>query len=263
MSSRFGKSCKIAAAIVVFACSWSPMGWGQAGTNSTEFKGSDSPFHFKLPVFQQPKETLTTQIESEPIDGPIPTSRTASRRVDEQEVKPSRSFVPASQAKFSGRQEQDEAKKDSAKDDETKSKQEPQVRRPQTSNRRPLLVPLSTIQINVAQAKKTPTDRTPQLFQTTSSDWMLSSPNELTYYWEAPNIRYKKLYFEDVPLERYGQAPCGCWQQAFRVTAHWAGALLSAPIKMRTDPYYDCDTPLGFCEPGQCVLPIWQREVYR
>ncbi|MEZ6094770.1 MAG: hypothetical protein R3C03_11130 [Pirellulaceae bacterium] len=130
--------------------------------------------------------------------------------------------------------------------------------------RRSLFQPIQalSIELNTPDAK-TPRDRSVELFQERNDDWstLVGSQWHL-YQWDAPNIRYRKLYFEDVAAERYGQGPCG-WRGTYRAAAHWASALLSAPIKMRTDPYYDCDTPYGFCRPGECVPTIWQRHVYR
>jgi hypothetical protein len=111
--------------------------------------------------------------------------------------------------------------------------------------------------------KRVPGDRSPELFKTFHNDWQsLVGTMPLDYQWEAPNIRYRKLYFEDVAAERYGQIPCG-WRGEYRVTCHWAASLLSAPLKMRLDPYFDCDTPYGFCRPGERTPTIWQSHVYR
>ncbi len=203
--------------------------------------------------------------------GATPTSKSASSdlshessriaAVDEQEVKSTPTFVPARPTSFSRRQEQETAPPAAAfvqpaPQDERKPMQ--------TASRRALLEPVSAIELNIGHKnKKTPEDRSAALFQLNGFEWNQMPGSELSYYWEAPNIRYKKLYFEDVAVERYGQVPCGCWQQTTRATAHWAASLLSLPLKMRLDPYYDCDTPLGYCRPGECVPPTWQRHLYR
>ncbi len=234
----------------------------QNAGNSAGREGRKTPGQFKLSALgkvnpMRPDETKPNQ----PISNEVGQDSSRIVFADEQEVRSFPSFVPARTTSFSRRTAEEiappvDALIQSAPQDDRKPTQ--------TASRRNLLEPVSAIYLNIGTLEqKTPDDRSATLFQQTGFQWSQMPGSELCYYWEAPNIRYKKLYFEDVAVERYGQVPCGCWQQTTRVTAHWAASLLSLPLKMRLDPYYDCDTPLGYCLPGECVSPIWQRHVYR
>ncbi len=157
---------------------------------------------------------------------------------------------------------QDEAPaetKQEAADDKVSEKQQTQ-----SLMDRKLMRPLGDISLDLHEPdKKTPKDRSFQLFKPDVDDWStLVSAGPMFYQWEAPNIHYRKLYFEDVAAERYGQVPCG-WRGTYRATCHWGASLLSAPIKMQLDPYFDCDTPYGYCRPGDATPSIWQKHVYR
>lgn len=129
---------------------------------------------------------------------------------------------------------------------------------------RELLRPLTGIDLNLnSGSDQVPRDRSGDLFATNPGSWStLRNGNSLELFWEAPNISYRKLYFEDVALERYGQTRGG-WNQIYRSTCHWGTTLFVLPLRIRLDPYYDCDTPYGYCRPGECVSPIWQRQLYR
>ena len=234
----------------------------QNAGNSTQGEGRNSTGQFKLSALGRAnslRSAATTVNQPAGNESSQASSRIAA--TDEQEVRSVPSFVPARSASFSRRQEQETAPPvDALVQPAPQDDRKPM----QTASRRALLEPVSTIYLNIGHLdRKTPDDRSADLFQQTGFQWNQMPGSELCYFWEAPNIRYKKLYFEDVAVERYGQVPCGCWQQTTRATAHWAASLLALPLKMRLDPYYDCDTPLGYCRPGECVSPIWQRHLYR
>ena len=76
--------------------------------------------------------------------------------------------------------------------------------------------------------------------------------------WEAPNILYNPLYFEDVVLERYGQTygPLGQpWVSAVR----FLGSATALPYNALVDRPRSCATPLGYGRPGNCVPTQRQR----
>ncbi len=80
--------------------------------------------------------------------------------------------------------------------------------------------------------------------------------------WEAPNILYNPLYFEDVVLERYGQTygPLGQpWVSAVR----FFGSATVLPYNALIDRPYSCETPLGYCRPGNWVPTQKQRLILR
>jgi hypothetical protein len=89
-----------------------------------------------------------------------------------------------------------------------------------------------------------------------------SSPvaSEKLFAWAAPNIRYQRLYFEDVPLERYGQTPCGL-RQTILSGAHFYKSAILLPYQAISHPPKDCDWPLGFCRPGAETPFVWERHL--
>lgn len=81
-----------------------------------------------------------------------------------------------------------------------------------------------------------------------------------TFAWAAPDIRYQPLYFEDVPLERYGQTP-GPVRAELRSGLHFFRSAALLPVLMWQDHPSECDYPLGFCRPGTAVPFTWQRQL--
>jgi hypothetical protein len=67
--------------------------------------------------------------------------------------------------------------------------------------------------------------------------------------WDAPNIRYQPLYFEDVSLERYGYTR-GPLVQPVASAAYFGASLFAMPLNMVRQHPGSCTTPLGFCRPG-------------
>ncbi len=86
----------------------------------------------------------------------------------------------------------------------------------------------------------------------------------LCYLWEAPALRHKPLYFEELNLERYGY----CWPGLHVVQPALSGAQFFAtfpllPYKMWCEPPLECDYTLGQYRPGspapyQVQLPCWR-----
>ena len=71
------------------------------------------------------------------------------------------------------------------------------------------------------------------------------------YRWAASNIAYNPLYFEDVPLERYGHH-YGIFQPL--VSAGKFGTqLVGLPYQMALDHPHKCVYPLGYYRPGDCA----------
>ena len=71
-----------------------------------------------------------------------------------------------------------------------------------------------------------------------------------TFYWVAPNIYYRKLYFEDFRLERYGQTTCGPIVQPVVSSVHFFASLGLWPIRGVIPCKPTCDHPLGYLRPG-------------
>ncbi len=105
-----------------------------------------------------------------------------------------------------------------------------------------------------------PNDRSGEIDYGTG-DWMTFHPNPRAFFWEAPEIRYRPLYFEDVELERYGRTYSHP-RQMLRSALHFAKSTAMLPHKMWHDHPFSCDWPLGFARPGICTPSIHQRHYY-
>lgn len=82
---------------------------------------------------------------------------------------------------------------------------------------------------------------------------------EKMYHWEASNLVYNPLYFEDTRLERYGQHAWGPLQ-SIKSVALFAGQFASLPYQMALDPVHECVSPLGFYRPGEAA-PCLKRSI--
>jgi hypothetical protein len=101
-----------------------------------------------------------------------------------------------------------------------------------------------------------PADYTQRIFEEKESDQPSAA---LSYfYWDAPEIWYHPLYFDDVPLERYGQTPCPKLQP-FLSAAHFFGNVPLLPYKMGIDSPFGYVTNLGYYRPGSPTPCIGRR----
>jgi hypothetical protein len=72
---------------------------------------------------------------------------------------------------------------------------------------------------------------------------------DIEYCWDAPNLFHAPLYFEDVPLERYGHTYCEPLQSIASATK-FGVQLIGLPYQMALAPVHKCDYPLGYYRPG-------------
>jgi hypothetical protein len=120
--------------------------------------------------------------------------------------------------------------------------------------------PLSEITLDVRppDVEQLP-DRASQIFQ--AADEAL--PPRAGWYcrrfgWAAPEFWRGPLYFDDVPLERYGQS----WHpllQPVKSGAHFFGSLPILPYKVGIDRPCDRISNLGYYRVGSCVPGVRQR----
>lgn len=68
--------------------------------------------------------------------------------------------------------------------------------------------------------------------------------------WDAPNICYHPLYFEDIGLERYSQET-GLLQPALS-GAHFFSRAATLPLQAVFKRPLSCEWPLGLYRPGNC-----------
>jgi hypothetical protein len=77
----------------------------------------------------------------------------------------------------------------------------------------------------------------------------------LSYFWVAPCVCYRPLYFEEINLERHGYGCCKCIQPAVSA-AHFFGTIPCLPYCMAEHCPCQCEYTLGHYRPGSC--PPWR-----
>lgn len=80
----------------------------------------------------------------------------------------------------------------------------------------------------------------------------------MAYHWQPTNFYHMPTYFDDVPLERYGQHHHEKLQP-FISGARFVLQLPVLPYKIGVDRPHACITTLGHRPPGDCVPCIKQR----
>jgi hypothetical protein len=78
----------------------------------------------------------------------------------------------------------------------------------------------------------------------------------LSYFWDAPCLCYRPLYFEEINLERHGYGCCACIQPAVSA-AHFFGTIPALPYCMAEHCPCECEYTLGHYRPGSC--PPWRH----
>ena len=122
--------------------------------------------------------------------------------------------------------------------------------------------PIQSLRVDIRESNAiVPADRSAEL-DYGHGDWVHCFGTAKVFAWAAPNIRYQPLYFEDVPLERYGQTH-GLIAQPIRSGIHFYTSCLLLPYHMYRDPVHSCDYPLGYCRPGSCVPAVRQHQLYK
>jgi hypothetical protein len=86
-------------------------------------------------------------------------------------------------------------------------------------------------------------------------------PNRIEYQWTASGLWWHRLYFDDVPLERYGQTINPCLQP-FRSAICFCGDLIVAPYTMATEGPCAPISRLGYYREGDCDPPVRERLIY-
>lgn len=125
-----------------------------------------------------------------------------------------------------------------------------------------LFRPITSLDLDIRNAEqKRPQDRATELLNYSQRDWSAFEPISLAYLWEAPDIRFQPLYFQDIALERYGQT-CRPGQQVAQSAVHFGVNFLTLPYHLIIDPSWNCDTPYGYCRPGSNAPCIRERFLY-
>ncbi|MEM7453790.1 MAG: hypothetical protein AAF456_05470 [Planctomycetota bacterium] len=119
------------------------------------------------------------------------------------------------------------------------------------------------ISINMVESARTvPDDRSGSMVTQAGDDFTTFAPTRKVFAWAAPNIRYQPLYFEDVALERYGHE-YNFGKQIWHSAWHMTRSTFYFPWNMYVENPFSCDTPYGFCRPGNCVPETFQQNYYQ
>ena len=73
------------------------------------------------------------------------------------------------------------------------------------------------------------------------------------YCWEPTNLYHNPIYFEDVPLERYGHTRHYLLIQPFFSVSKFAVQLVGLPYQMSLFPIWDRQYSVGYFRPGEYV----------
>jgi hypothetical protein len=77
------------------------------------------------------------------------------------------------------------------------------------------------------------------------------------FHWAPTNFFHRPLYFDDTPLERYGQSVAPHFQPILSGGRFFLTVPI-LPYKMGYDHPYDCVTTLGYYRPGICAPCVKQ-----
>ncbi len=79
----------------------------------------------------------------------------------------------------------------------------------------------------------------------------------IDYHWTPRNLAHRTLYFDDLPLERWGQSRPPC-KQAFCSTVEFVGDAVAVPFRWPRERHRLHYT-LGWARPGSCAPQVKER----
>ena len=89
-------------------------------------------------------------------------------------------------------------------------------------------------------------------------DPYLGKPQDFIYTWAARNLAHRTLYYQDMPLERYGQT-YGGFVQPLVSGLRFAGDIVTLPLQAIRDRPCQLHYVLGLERPGNCSPALIQR----
>ena len=122
---------------------------------------------------------------------------------------------------------------------------------------RPTFKSLDSISLSIGMSGRAPKDRSAHLFQEKSAPQQPKFTARV-FHWEASEYYHHPLYFDDTPLERYGQSRNQRLQPLIS-GAHFFGTLPVLPYKMGIDRYKDKIYTLGYYRPGSPAPCVGQQ----
>ena len=87
-------------------------------------------------------------------------------------------------------------------------------------------------------------------------------PTDFVYAWAPRNLAHKTLYYEDMPLERYGQS-FGPLLQPVVSGLRFYGDVVTLPLQVIHERPWNLHYVLGLDRPGNCSPRLKQRLVPR
>lgn len=99
-----------------------------------------------------------------------------------------------------------------------------------------------------------------KLPENSAENWLDNSTHEqphypgggLVYFWDAPDLYYRPLYFEQVNAERHGYSRCPLLQPVLG-GAHFFASTVALPYQMTVHRPRECVAPLGHYRAGSPV----------
>jgi len=130
---------------------------------------------------------------------------------------------------------------------------QPQINCPTTDELKTLFKPLETVQIRQEPtAGQLPIDCAKELFRQSTeepTDRISRGWADIEFQWMPTELSHQPLYFDDVPLENYGQSVAPLFQPALS-GARFFGTLPVLPYKIGLDHPFEQVTTLGTYRPG-------------
>jgi len=122
--------------------------------------------------------------------------------------------------------------------------------------------PLDQIPLDVVPKQATPPDCYSELQGNDEIPARLHdqrSENHHAFHWAASKLQHQPLYFEDVPLERYGQTHSPILQPAIS-GLYFAKQTVTLPYRIGLDPPCQREYTLGYpAAPGSCAPSLGER----
>jgi hypothetical protein len=109
----------------------------------------------------------------------------------------------------------------------------------------------------VITQQQTPEDCSTHIFQGMQAP-AARTPQVTCFHWRPTNFFHQPLYFDDTPLERYGQSVCPTLQPIIS-GIRFFGTIPVVPYKMGIDRTHDCVSTLGYYRPGNCHPCVRER----
>ncbi len=119
--------------------------------------------------------------------------------------------------------------------------------------------PIGALSTSIAPTTgKLPVNLAMEKFHGDYPAWLPREWNEVTYFWDAPDLCYGPLRYEEANLERFGYTHCPIVQPAMSA-AHFFCATLALPYSMAMRPHHECIYSLGHYRPGS---PVPYRKIW-